>query len=253
MDEAREVEVMGSIYPRRRLPGEEEQFDGTGRVAKKKWRDRQWICVARFACLAFADDLTLVSGCWQGMQVNLDIVKRFCDNTGLDLNLAKTKEFFMQHDRDHGTIYNDCDSWTFGGEVIGMLGPEQHVSYLGTRISPMSIFHLKDLPPTIDNWLNNIRDAPIRATTRAALIKQHLIPRLLHQLVHSDTPQNQLHQIDQTVKMAVKRALHLPAQTPDGFLYTKTRDGGIGIINLSQAIPRIRAAKDWALVHSPTG
>jgi len=210
VDEAREVEVMGSIYPRRRLPGEEEQFDGTGRVAKKKWRDRQW-------------------------------------------NLAKTKGFFMQHDRDHGTIYNDCDSWTFGGEVIGMLGPEQHVSYLGTRISPMSIFHLKDLPPTIDNWLNNIRDAPIRATTRAALIKQHLIPRLLHQLVHSDTPQNQLHQIDQTVKMAVKRALHLPAQTPDGFLDNKTRDGGIGIINLSQAIPRIRAAKDWALVHSPTG
>jgi len=140
-------------------------------------------------CLAFADDLALVSGCWQGMQVNLDIVKRFCDNTGLDLNLAKTKGFFLQHDRNGSTIYNDGDNWAFGGEEIAMLAPEQHFKYLGARISPTSTFTLDDLAPTINNCLDNIRDAPIRATTRAMLIKNHVIPRLLHRLVHSDTPQ----------------------------------------------------------------
>jgi len=38
--------------------------------------------------------------------------------------------------------------------------------------------------------------------------------------------------------------------TPDGFLSTKTWDGGIGLTSLAFAFPRIRAAKDWAFVHS---
>jgi len=38
--------------------------------------------------------------------------------------------------------------------------------------------------------------------------------------------------------------------TPDGFLSTKTRDGGIGLTSLAFAFPRIRAAKDWVFVHS---
>jgi len=241
VEENMDVEEAGTTYTRPRRPGEEERFDGAGRWARKRWKDNEWTCLAWFACLAFADDLTLVSGCWLGMQNNLDIVKRFCDNTGLDLNLAKTKGFLIKHDRNRSTLYNNCDSWTL------------HVRYLGANISPMSIFVLKDLPATLNIWLGNIRDAPIRATTRAALIKNHVVPRLLHQLTHCDTPQNQLHEIDLAIRMAIKRALHLPAQTPDGFLYTKSRDGGIGLTCLGQAIPRIRAAKDWALIHSPDG
>ena len=229
---------------------DDEEYDDTGEQARQQWREKEWTCRIWLTCLAFADDQTRVSGCWQGMQLNLEIVKRFCDNTGLDLNVAKTKGFFLQHDRSGSATCNDCDNWTFGGEEIAMLAPEQHAKYLGAVISPASTFALGDLTPTINNWLDNIRDAQIRATTRAILIRNHVVPRLLHRLVHSDTPANRLLIIDRTIRMAVKRALHLPMHTPDGFLYTKTRDGGLGLTNLTLAVPRVRAAKDWALAHS---
>ncbi|NXV46828.1 PO21 protein, partial [Uria aalge] len=33
--------------------------------------------------MAFADDLVLLSGSWEGMQRNIEIVEAFCDLTGL--------------------------------------------------------------------------------------------------------------------------------------------------------------------------
>ncbi|NXF59093.1 POLR protein, partial [Ciccaba nigrolineata] len=39
--------------------------------------------LAHITTMAFADDLVLLSSSWNGMQRNLDIVKIFCDITGL--------------------------------------------------------------------------------------------------------------------------------------------------------------------------
>ncbi|NWU55364.1 PO21 protein, partial [Dromas ardeola] len=38
---------------------------------------------ARSATMAFADDLVLLSGSWEGMQKNIGVVEIFCDLTGL--------------------------------------------------------------------------------------------------------------------------------------------------------------------------
>ncbi|NXR05488.1 PO21 protein, partial [Sagittarius serpentarius] len=37
----------------------------------------------RITCMAFADDLVLLSGSWDGMRANIKILEAFCDLTGL--------------------------------------------------------------------------------------------------------------------------------------------------------------------------
>lgn len=37
----------------------------------------------KITAMAFADDLVLLSDFWEGMQTNIDILKTFCDLTGL--------------------------------------------------------------------------------------------------------------------------------------------------------------------------
>lgn len=69
--------------------------------------------------VAFADDLVLLSGSWAGMQKNIDILKVFCNLTGLKIQGEKCHSIYIQPAEDSYMI-NDCPFWSISGAPLNV-------------------------------------------------------------------------------------------------------------------------------------
>ncbi|GCB85626.1 hypothetical protein scyTo_0026330 [Scyliorhinus torazame] len=87
------------------------------------------------SALAFADDIALLSDSHAGMEKNLKLLRTFCTNTGLAININKTKGFHFTY-KSKTFIYNHRENWKRGNEVIAYIPPGDTKKYLGARIDP---------------------------------------------------------------------------------------------------------------------
>ncbi|CAB0043078.1 unnamed protein product [Trichogramma brassicae] len=117
---------------------------------------------------------------------------------------------------------------------INQLGSTDAFRYLGLSISPRGI-----AKPTgyITSELVRITTAPLRPQQRLKILRCFLIPRLCHQLVLSRTPMRVLRAIDKQVRVAVRKWLCLPMDTPLGYFHASCIDGGLGIPAFETAVP----------------
>lgn len=86
--------------------------------------------------------------------------------------------------------------------------------------------------------------APLNLHQKLTIVKRTLIPRLLSKFCHPDIGLTTLSDVDRSVRKHVKAALHLPTETTNAFIHAPVREGGLGIMSLRVAIPRIMVG--WA-------
>ncbi|CAB0034354.1 unnamed protein product [Trichogramma brassicae] len=124
--------------------------------------------------------------------------------------------------------------FTLNSGPINQLGSTDAFRYLGLSISPRGI-----AKPTgyIKSELVRITNAPVRPQQRLKILRCFLIPRLYHQLVLSRTPMRMLRAIDKQVRVAVRKWLCLPKDTPLGYFHASCIDGGLRIPALKTASP----------------
>lgn len=72
----------------------------------------------------------------------------------------------------------------------------------------------------------------------------------MYQLDHGHAGVTLLDKIDLVVSRAVKRWLHLPPSTCDGLLYSRCKDGGLGIVKLARLIPFVQSRRVYRLSRS---
>ena len=58
--------------------------------------------------LAYADDLVLLSGTWDGMNRNMGILEAFCNLSGLKVNATKSHRFFVAGGKRTVDKINNC-------------------------------------------------------------------------------------------------------------------------------------------------
>uniref|UniRef100_A0A673FSA3 ribonuclease H n=1 Tax=Sinocyclocheilus rhinocerous TaxID=307959 RepID=A0A673FSA3_9TELE len=200
--------------------------------------------------LAFADDLVLIGGSWRDMAHNLALLEEFCRNTGLRVQPKKCHSFLVRPCSGSFSV-NDCTPWVLGGKTLQLTPINEAIRYLGIKFNPWGGVERPDLSVSLDRWCRNIGKAPLKPSQRVTLLNQYAIPRLFYQADLCEVSDGVLRNLDGTIRRMVKKWLHLPPSTCDGLLYSRHRDGGLGICKLSRHIPLMRVRRIYHLAHSP--
>lgn len=195
--------------------------------------------------LAFADDLVLLSSSVRGMGRNLEILESFCQRTGLKVQPRKCHGFLL----DKGTV-NDCQPWEIGGTPIHLIEPGKTVRYLGVEVGPGQGIVAPDLTSQLQEWITRIKKAPLKPSQKVKVLNSFALPRLIYTTDHCDVGTSTLATLDGMVRKAVKAWLHLAPSTCNGLLYSRNKDGGMGIVKLESLIPSIQARRIYRLSRS---
>ena len=77
--------------------------------------------------MAFADDLVLVSGSWNGMVANIGILETFCKLAEMRVQPSKCHGFFIET-VERSLVVNNCPRWLLAGSALHFIGPGEEVS-----------------------------------------------------------------------------------------------------------------------------
>uniref|UniRef100_A0A087YRA3 Reverse transcriptase domain-containing protein n=2 Tax=Poecilia TaxID=8080 RepID=A0A087YRA3_POEFO len=193
--------------------------------------------------LAYADDLVLLSGSWAGMAVNLRILERFLEHTGLDIKIKKCGGFFLRAPNQIVTV-NHCADWSIHSIPIPWIGETQSYRYLGVDVSPKRGILPFDPRKEILPLLRKISKAPLKPTQKVKMLLTYGILRVVYGADMSLVGTVGLRRVDLEIRNAVKSWLHLSPSTADGLFYSAKVDGGLGLPRLEKQIA-ICQVKRW--------
>ena len=84
--------------------------------------------------------------------------------------------------------------------------------------------------------IQQISEAPLKPQQRLYMFINHALPGALHTLVLAKVTKGYLQNLDRIGRFALRKWLKLPGDTPNAYFYSHTRDGGLGIMNLSDEV-----------------
>uniref|UniRef100_A0A8C3F8X6 ribonuclease H n=1 Tax=Chrysemys picta bellii TaxID=8478 RepID=A0A8C3F8X6_CHRPI len=203
----------------------------------------------KVTALAFADDLVMLSDSWEGMHTNIQILESFCHLSGLKVQAKKCHGFLLSPTHDSFTV-NNCEAWKIGADGLNMIAPGESEKYLGLKVDPWIGFSKPALSDKLSTWLERINRAPLKPSQKLEMLNTFTIPRVIYLADHTDCKKTLLSSLDDNIRRAVKEWLHLPADTCNSFLYTRSRDGGLGVTRLASLIPSIQARRLHRIAHS---
>ena len=205
------------------------------------------------AVLAYADDLVLLSDSWDGMYRNIGILEAFCGLSGLKVNSAKCHGFFIAGGMRTANKINNCPPWKLGGAEIHMVGPKEHVRYLGVDINPWKGVRKPDTVGELEALGSRIAGAPLKPSQKFEMLRTFAIPRIMYGAIHASVSQSVLLRADLVIRRLIKAWLHLNPSTTNGLLYSRNVDGGLGVPCLSRSVPLCRSRRIFGLYHSSDG
>ncbi|KXZ75771.1 hypothetical protein TcasGA2_TC031700 [Tribolium castaneum] len=190
----------------------------------------------RCAIMAFADDLILIADRDQDVPAMLDDVSTFLERRGMSVNPAKCRALIAGAVSGRSVVRTGS-SYKIHNTPIPNVDALDAFKYLGLEFGHKGVER-----PTIHNlsvWLNNLRRAPLKPDQKCLFIRQYVIPRLLYGMQNPQVTSKVLREADRLIRRHLKTYYHLNVHTPDSLIHASVRDGGLGIMELRKAIPRI--------------
>ena len=188
--------------------------------------------------LGYADDTAVISDSREGLEKNLALVKAYCDQVGLRLNVNKSYVFHIRSDGKTFTV-NDTSPYEVDGRQIPWVKPEEATRYLGKMFGPWGGMSIPNLRQTIEEWARSVAAAPLKPLQALEIWRDTILPRIKARILHSRPSVALLKGLDTQIRGHVKCLLHLPEQITNAMIYARTRNGGLGITCLEDAIPEL--------------
>jgi len=184
--------------------------------------------------LAFADDLTLLDESPDSAQRQLDRVVEFLGALGMSLSPEKCLALWMKvHKR----------SWICGepglrirDSRLATIPASGQFTYLGMVFNPRSGMDNSDVLRKFEACLPRVGRLALKPRQKLCLVTRYLLPRYLYRLTLDPPSKTRLAGVDRVLRGWVKRTLHLVESTPNGLVYAKKRDGGLGVPKLEGAV-----------------
>ena len=198
--------------------------------------------------IAYADDLLLISDTAKSAQRMLKAAISFFEARGMALNIAKCAATTVNVNRSSKSMYTVARNiFHVGGVAIQQLAPSQQFKYLGKKYNTMGTS--KDFIQDLDVHLGRVAKSALKSHQKLNVIRTYLLPRYLDMLQNPEITLRVLKGTDRLVRIWVRRILHLHKTSPDAFIHTPVREGGLGLTSFRTAIPTIyynRLAKLYA-------
>lgn len=202
----------------------------------------------RINALAYADDIVLFASSAIGLQRLLRTAEDEARIYGLEFNSSKCLAMSIQvAGKEKKYKISTASSFKVNGEFIKQLGPTEGFRYLGIKISPMGT---EKPGGKLENELANVTKAPLKPQQRLKILRCFLIPRFYHRLVLSGSRLKVLKALDRQVRIAVRKWLRLPKDTPLGYFHASCKEGGLGIPAFRTSIPGMIHARLSSMARS---
>ena len=187
---------------------------------------------AKINCLAFADDLVLMTENYLDMNILLKRCEKFFKNTCLRVNASKCLSFRATTVKDKKSfkVYDDTHRW-WENVPLPSLTYENLCKYLGIKLNPLGEVVLPI--EQWNNWFESLRKAALKPQQRIIAIKEVIIPKILHQLRLSQCGIGKLKKVNQLIRKWFKKFLHLPEWTPDAWIHIP---GGGSLLDITELI-----------------
>ena len=195
-----------------------------------------------FSCLGFADDLIMIASTKDGLQEQTDDILDCLKLGGLNPNPRKCRSLSIVGDGKNKRWL--CDQRVYlriGDETAQALNADDVYKYLGIEFTPSGkVIKASDLLSTL---LKNVSKAPLKPQQKLFVMRVHLVPQVLHQLVLGQINSGQLLKLDRIMRNSVRSCMHLPKDTPIGFIHARACDGGMAVPNFRTLVPRLQATR----------
>ena len=203
----------------------------------------------RIFCMAFADDLVLISEERIHMQMLLEVSKRFLDQKGLRANPKKCASLRVVPAGKKAMKVITTVHRRWGNEEIPRITFQELVKYLGVDLHPDGSVKLPR--ETWEKYLQNLRQSHLNPIQKIKAIRQVLVAKIQYQLRVSDHGLEEARKLNRVIRKYVKKILHLPTWSATSWIHH--RNGAnipdlvtTSMISRAKATAKMKASTDPA-------
>ncbi|MPC49623.1 Retrovirus-related Pol polyprotein from type-1 retrotransposable element R2 [Portunus trituberculatus] len=125
-----------------------------------------------------------------------------------------------------------------GGVELRALGPGETYKYLGLEVGP-AMGHAEPgwALAALVRDLGALQKAPLKPQQKLWAVYKVIMPKHLYARILGTSTKSTLRRFDNEVKKFVRKAFHLPKDTPNVALHAKTGHGGLGVPTFLSRVP----------------
>ena len=178
--------------------------------------------------LTYADDLCVLASSQSTTQKMLDMAHQASQWAGLTFNIRKCPTLTIL--REQGLRQRAVPFQPkLGQELVPALSWNESYKYLGCRTGADPKVELTQLGEDFVNDCEVIMRSDLTDWQKLDALHRFTKPRLVYPLQNLSPSIRWATDLDKAVRKVVKQCLKLPRRTITSFLYTPTRQGGLGI------------------------
>ena len=190
--------------------------------------------------LLFADDAIVCAETKEGLQLQLNTLVAEFGKCGLALNPKKCKSVAIIASAKEKITAVDKEPFLWAhGELIPAMKVTDNYRYLGLELGYEG-FDITSTTTQLMTRLQRLSKSALRPQQRMAVLREQVVPGLMHQLVLGDNSKKTLRNMDITIRRNIRAWLHLPPDVPTPMFHARAQDGGLQIPSLVLRIPRLR-------------
>lgn len=199
--------------------------------------------------LAYADDLIILASSKIGMQESLLAAEVVARSQGLLFNADKCLTLsIVPSGRDKKYKVLTSPQFNLGtGSLLKQIGPTDQWRYLGVNFSPVGV---KKPGGILTVELNRISSAPLKPQQKLKILRSYLIPRYYHGFILGKCTSKIMKALDKQIRIAIRKWLRLPHDTPLGYFHASIKDGGLGIPSFETSIPGLMHERIMSMASS---
>jgi hypothetical protein len=186
----------------------------------------------------FADDICLVSSSKVGMGHMLSETIKFLGSRGLQVNAKKCMSISLAKAfKGKKSKIITTPLFHINGIPVPILGHvANHIKYLGIQFTSIGSINAGVAKDRIKNILEKLQKLPLKPHQKIDLLRSHVIPIFIYQLINLELYPKLLKQIDLFIRRTIRTILHLPISLSIEFFYIPVREGGLQIPLLNELI-----------------
>ena len=138
------------------------------------------------------------------------------------------------------------------GIRLPMLGVQDSYKYLGLQFGSEG-FKWQPAQGVLEKGLREITTAPLNAGQRLYVLRNHLIPKLMHVLVLAMAPRQFLVNMDRLVRASVMSWVGITRHSALGLIHGGIASGGLSVPRLAKVVPLLQRDRLQSLARSAGG
>ncbi len=201
--------------------------------------------------LAFADDVVLFSNTPAGMRKSLDSLVSSARGVGLEVGIQKCASLsLLGSKKEKKWIVDQSQQYEIDGMPVEAMGPTHLYRFMGLQVGASEIGRPTDTLAAFISDLKILQEAPLKPQQKLWGTQQIVSNKYRYPLVLGKATKWVLRRFDLEMRKFLRRALHLPGDTPVPFFHASAGDGGLGVFSFTTGIPLLKDAARARLANS---